>query len=309
MQSTVLSKRRGWCGNTSLWRFFVEIKDPFVTIMSAKLKQILSSVLPKKELERVIGSYDVVGDIAIVIIPEELVYRQRLIGEALLTCKKNVRVVAKRVGNYTGEFRTIELEVIAGEQRKETEVTEFGVRFLVDVEKTYFSVRSGNERRRIASLVQPLESVLVMFSGVGPYPLLIAKHSAAKNVIGVEKNPLAHGYAVKNLHLNKKIKNVQFHLGDAADLPALLTERFSRIVMPLPTMAETFLPAAIEMLGVEKGWIHYYEMAHVGCFDRAVSKVQKACDTMGKKRGATTITRCGHCGPKTHRICVDAQIF
>ena len=277
--------------------------------MTSKLKDILTSVLPEDELELLIGSYDIVGDIAIIIIPDELIHRERFIGEAILTNNNSVKVVAKRAGNYKGEFRTIELEVIAGQNRKETQVTEFGVRLLLNVETTYFSVRSGNERSRIASLVQPGESVLVMFSGVGPYPLLIAKHSKAKKVMGVEKNPLAHQYAVKNLKLNKKIKNVLFHLGDAAILPSLLDERFDRVVMPLPTMGDTFLPVAIEMLRETGGWVHYYEMAQEGSFDRAVSKVQKSSEDMGKELRFKNVTRCGHCGPRTHRICVDAQIL
>lgn len=276
--------------------------------MSAKLKDILALVLAEEELALLVSSYDIVGDVAIVIVPTELTHRETLIGEAILANNKNVQVVAKRAGNYGGEFRTIELEVIAGEHRKETQVTEFGVRLLLNVETTYFSVRSGNERRRIASLVQPMESVLVMFSGVGPYPLLVAKHSEAIKVVGVEKNPEAHDYAIKNLKLNKKLKNVQFLLGDAAELPLLLDDRFDRIVMPLPTMADRFLPVALEMLKENGGWIHYYEMAQEGSFDTAIAKVQASAENAGKELVASSVTRCGHCGPRTHRICVDTRV-
>ncbi|PHR25886.1 MAG: hypothetical protein COA36_13535 [Desulfotalea sp.] len=276
--------------------------------MSAKLKDILGPVLPGEELEQLVASYDVVGDIAIIIIPDELSHRQGLIGEALLANNNKLRVVAKRVGNYNGEFRTIVLEVIAGERRKETLVTEFGVRLQLNVETTYFSVRSGTERKRIASLVLPRESVLVMFSGVGPYPLIIAKHSNAKKVVGIEKNPLAHEYALKNLQLNRKINNVRFLLGDAGRLTTLLAERFERIVMPLPTMADTFLPVSLEMLGPKGGYIHYYEMAKTGSFAGAVSKIKKACEDANRKLLSSAITRCGHCGPKTYRICVDALV-
>lgn len=278
-------------------------------VMSVKLKDILAPVLAQEELDLLVGSYDIVGDIVIVIVPPELTHRESIIGEAILGSNKNLKVVAKRAGNYGGEFRTIDLKIIAGEIRKETQVTEFGVRLLLNVETTYFSVRSGNERRRLASLVQPMELVLVMFSGVGPYPLLIAKHSEAEKVVGIEKNPLAHEYAIKNLKLNKKLKNVQFQVGDAADLPLLLNERFDRIVMPLPTMADSFLPVAMEMLKKEGGWIHYYEMAREGSFEMAVAKVQTSAENTGRKLVTSKVIRCGHCGPRTHRICVDAQII
>jgi tRNA (guanine37-N1)-methyltransferase len=277
--------------------------------MTSKLKDLLSSVLSTGELDLLVGSYDVVGDIAIIIIPEELQARERLIADTLLANNTNLNVVAKRAGNYDGEFRTIALKVLAGEHRTETLVTEFGVRLRLDVEKTYFSVRSGNERRRIASLVRAREKVLVMFSGVGPYPLLIARHSEADEVVGVEKNPLAHEYALTNLKLNKTINNVRLYLEDAGKLSFFLTEHFDRIAMPLPTMAGEFLPVAITMLKKDGGWIHYYSMAEKGRFEDAVSEVKRACDEAGRTLLETQVIRCGHCGPKTYRICVDAQII
>lgn len=277
--------------------------------MSAKLKDLLSSLLSKEELGLLVGSYDIVGDIAVIIVPEELGHQKNVIGEVILHSNKNVKVVARRSGNYAGEFRTIALEVIAGEERKETLITEFGVRLHVNVETTYFSVRSGNERRRIASLVEPGEQVLVMFSGVGPYPLLIAKHSDAENVVGVEKNPLAHDYALQNLRANKRIQNVRFYNRDVSGLPLSMEERFDRIVMPLPTMGHLFLSEGLNMLKAEGGWLHYYEMAKEGAFDVATARVTDACNKVGRQLCDSSVTRCGHCGPRSHRICVDAQIL
>ncbi len=154
-----------------------------------KLKKRLEDSLSARELERLVGAYDVVGDIAIVIIPEELEAKEHLIAEAILTSNRKINVVAKRAGNYGGEFRTMPLQILAGENRKETEVKEFGIRLLVNPETVYYSVRSGNERKRIASLVAPGESVLVLFSGIAPFPLIISRYSKAKSIVGIEKNP------------------------------------------------------------------------------------------------------------------------
>lgn len=276
--------------------------------MSLRLKELLAPVLLPEELALLVGSYDVVGDIAIIIIPDELLHRRELIGKTIMGNNKKIRVVARRAGHYSGEFRTIELEIIAGENRKETEVIEFGVRLCLDVEKTYYSVRSGNERRRVASLVNPGEKVLVLFSGVGPYPLVIAKHGKPSRVVGVEKNATAHEYAVKNLQLNRKIKNVNFMLMDVAGLAAKVDERFDRIVMPLPTLGHQFLPEAFALLSAEGGTIHYYEMAKEGAFEEAVARVEKECKKLGRQLEDSLVTRCGHCGPRSYRVCVDAQI-
>lgn len=276
--------------------------------MATKLKQLLSGILTGSELDLLVGSYDVVGDIAIIIIPEELCHKERDIGRAILENNPSIEVVLKRDGNYKGEFRTIPLKTIGGQNRKETLVSEFGVRLLVDVENTYFSVRSGSERRRIASLVAPRESVLVMFSGIAPFPLLISKYSEAKEIVGIEKNPIAHQYALKNLKLNKRLTNVQLFSGDVRDVAAKLESGFDRIIMPLPTRGSSFLPDALGLFAAEGGFLHYYEMAREGAFEVAVDRVREAVETAGRELYQARVARCGHCGPRTYRVCVDAEI-
>ena len=156
------------------------------------LKEILGYLLSENELQLLVRGYDVVGDIAIIIIPQELEAKEQVIAAAILANNQKIKVVAKRAAHYGGEFRTLPIKIIGGEDRRETEVREFGLRLRLNVEKVYFSVRSGNERRRIAFLVQPGENVLVLFSGIAPYPLMISRYSLAKKIVGIEKNPVAH---------------------------------------------------------------------------------------------------------------------
>jgi tRNA (guanine37-N1)-methyltransferase len=273
-----------------------------------KLKKYLEKILSEKELRLLVSGYDVVGDIAITIIPEALESRENLIGQAILASNKKIKVVAKRAGLYGGEFRTIPLEIIAGENRKETVVKEFGLRLKINPETVYYSIRSGNERRRIASLVQPDESVLVLFSGVAPFPLVISKYSKALKIVGIEKNPVAHGYAIQNVQSNKKIKNIELFNEDVKVLLPQLTAKFDRIIMPLPTHGELFL---VDALGVLKsgGNLHFYDLQQTGQFERTVGKIATACVTAGRRLQYTDVTKCGHCGPRTYRICVDARIY
>ena len=112
------------------------------------LKNLLDGVLSENELALLIKSFDVVGDIAITIIPPELSSREAVIGQAILASNKRIKVVAMRDGNYQGQYRTIALRIIAGENRLKTEHREFGVRLLLNLERVYFSVRSGTERKR-----------------------------------------------------------------------------------------------------------------------------------------------------------------
>ncbi len=276
--------------------------------MSRKLKEILKHDFSDEELNAVVGSYDVVGDMAIIIVPELLVAREKEIANAILQINKKIRVVAKRAGHYGGEFRTIDLEIIAGDSKNEVLVKEFGVRLLFDPQAVYFSARSGNERKRIASLVQRGEEVLVLFSGIGPFPLIISSYSRAKSIVGIEKNRVAYKYAEKNLQLNKKLNNITFYLGDVVDVVPKIKKNFDRVLMTLPTRGDGFLPIALQTLKVG-GWLHFYDMQHVDLFDYSVEKVVDAAQNLQRKVVSSTITKCGHCAPRTYRVCVDARIY
>ncbi|WP_419174110.1 class I SAM-dependent methyltransferase [Desulfosediminicola sp.] len=275
--------------------------------MAVNLKTLLQDSLSPDELDCLVRSYDVIGDIAMIIIPDRLIGKEHLIGETILRNNKRIKVVAKRVGIYGGEYRTIGLEILAGENRKETEHKEFGIRLQVNPERVYFSVRSGTERKRIANLVREGENVLVLFSGIAPYPLVIGGNSCAQEIVGIEKNPEAHNYAVKNLKLNRKIKNVKLYCGDVAEIVPSLDKRFDRIVMPLPTRGHDFLDMAVSVLK-ENGTLHYYDMQKSDNFKESQYKVNDCCIRAGRQVLEGGVTRCGHCAPRTFRICVDAVI-
>lgn len=284
--------------------FFCSPEKPIIM----RLKDALSQVLTEEEKQSFVGSYDVLGDIAIIIIPHHMQARENQIASAILAHNRRIKVVAKRAGTYGGEFRTIPLCIIAGENRKETMLREFGIYLRVNPEQVYFSVRSGNERRRIAALVAPGESVLVLFSGIAPYPLVISRFSGAKVIVGIEKNPVAHTYALQNLQLNKKQRNIILYNGDAASILPAFKDDFDRVIMPLPTMAETFLPDALRVLK-PGGHLHFYDLQRPDSFADSVSKINAACSTGNRRIECFSIARCGHCGPRTFRICIDARIF
>ena len=272
-----------------------------------KLKDALRTVLSRDELGSLVGSFDVVGDIAIIIIPDELAAKEGLIGEALLRTHKNIRTVAKRVGSYDGEFRTIALKVIGGEALRETEHRESRVRFFLHPEKVYFSVRSSAERKRISLLVRPGEEILVLFSGIGAFPLVIAANSPADNIVGIEKNPDAHLYALKSLAGNKRIQNVVFLEGDVVDIIPRLGRSFDRVLMPLPRTSQAYLAVSLPTVR-SGGRLHFYDFQSADTSLQSIEKIDRACTENNRKLITAEITVCGHCSPRIHRICVDARI-
>jgi len=206
--------------------------------------------------QRLSSGVDVVGDIAIVRLSGLSSVEKKKVAKALLSELKNVRVVTEQEGGIEGEFRLRKLRHLAGERRTMTLHRENGCAFKVDIARCYFSPRLSTERLRVARLVGPKERVLNMFAGVGPYSIPIAKASRAE-VVSCEVNEFAAKLHVENNRLNKVDGLVTVVEGDASDLPELVSGRFDRVIMPLPSDADKFLHVALRMTK-KGGTIHYY---------------------------------------------------
>jgi tRNA (guanine37-N1)-methyltransferase len=288
---------------------YIEFVDVELDILDRKknLRATLSQSLSKEELAVLRRAFDIMGTIAIIEIPPEAVKKERLIAETILKLQKNVKTVLKKSGIHDTEFRTQPMEYVAGVNTKETVHREHGVMLKLDVEKVYFSPRLSTERARIASQVKPGESVLVMFSGCAPYPCVIAKNTKAKEVLGIELNPLGHKYGLENIRLNK-IRNVTLINGDVKDIVPELKRKFDRIVMPLPKSAGDFLDVAFS--ASKKGTIiHFYAFEEEGKFDAAEKRVLAACKKAGVKCKILRTVKCGQHAPHVFRICVDFKIL
>ncbi|MBE0582863.1 MAG: hypothetical protein IH612_03770 [Desulfofustis sp.] len=271
------------------------------------LKQALQSVLSDEELHQLVRSYDIIGDIAVIIIPPTLLHREQQIGTAILSMNKRIKVVARRAGHHEGEYRTVPLTIIAGKQRLTTIHREFGVSLELDLSVIYFSPRSGNERKRIADQVDGPEQVLVMFSGAAPFPLQLARHSPAAAIIGVEKNQAAHRYGQLNVRRNKAHATISLICGDVVDVIPELDLNFDRIIMPLPGTARQFLGLAIDHLR-PGGHLHLYEFQPRARFSETKAAIDDAARAQERLLLHSTLTVCGHNSPTSYRICVDAII-
>lgn len=144
--------------------------------------------------------------------------KKKVIGEALLESVHPARSVFYQSSDVSGDFRTRNLEIIAGQDNTETEYREYGCRFKVDVEKAFFSPRLSTERNRIANLVQDGEILINMFGGVGMFSIIAAKNKNC-TVYNIDLNPYAAKLCEENIRLNKKMKGTVISInGDAAQV-------------------------------------------------------------------------------------------
>ena len=269
------------------------------------LREALTEKLSQDELALVKTAYDIVGDIAIIEIDEHLRNKEKTIADTILDLHKNIKVVCRKEGMHEGEFRTQKMKVVAGEKRLVTEHHENNCRFLVDVEKVYFSPRLSTERKRISDLIKKGERVLVMFSGAGPYPIVISRNSEASQIVAVEKNPAGHAYAIKNIAFNKT-SNVIAYQGDAREVvPSLGT--FDRVLMPLPKGGEDFLDIAIDA-AKKGGIVHFYDFLHLNDFKLARLKAMKACRLKQRAFRSLHFRKCGQSAPRFFRVVLDFRV-
>ncbi|MEM3412209.1 MAG: class I SAM-dependent methyltransferase family protein [archaeon] len=222
-----------------------------------RLKETLKGIIPDEKLEKLVQSFDIIGNIVVIEIPDELKEFEKIIGEKILENLKHVKTVCKKAGIHEGPFRIRPCTIIAGENKTETIHKESGVLMKLDVNKVYFSPRLSFERERIANLVKPGEKVAVFFAGVGPFALVIGKKQPlVSKIYGIELNPDAYKYFEENIKLNKMVGKIVPIFGDVKE-KAKEIEKCDRVIMPLPKNAPDFLESALECLK-EVGYIHIY---------------------------------------------------
>ena len=223
--------------------------------MPRPLKELLKGLIGERAASAV-GAFDLIGDIAVIRIPEDLREHSEIIGETLMKVNKTVKSVWAQIGPVEGDYRVRELVHIAGEKRSETIYRENGCVFKVDVTKVFFTPRLSQERKRIAELVSNGETVFNMFAGVGTFSIVIARKKFS-TIHSSEINPYAYEYMLENIKLNKLKGNVIPYLKDAADVAEELQGKVDRVLMPLPEKAIEYFKYALKSLKPQ-GFVHVY---------------------------------------------------
>ncbi|NNM35913.1 MAG: class I SAM-dependent methyltransferase family protein [Nitrosopumilus sp.] len=273
------------------------------------LKKALENVLTEEESNELISAFDQIGEIIIVRIPDSLLSKKKIIGKTLLDEVKIVKSVFYQSSAVEGDFRTRDLEILAGDDNTETEYKEFGCRFRVDVKNAFFSPRLSTERERIANLVQNGEIMTNMFAGVGMFSIMAAKKKKC-TVYSLDINPVASKLCDINIGLNKLAGNVISINGDASDIiNNQLENKSDRTLMLLPERSDEFLESAIKATK-SGGIIHYYSHIHSDKKSDAGKLSEKhylEVTPVKSKVLDSKIVRA--VGPRYYQTVVDVKIF
>jgi len=221
------------------------------------LADALEGKMSPEKLALLPRAYDLIGDIAILEIPDEISSYSKLIGETFHNIHSNFKTVLAKKGAISGTTRIREYTLLAGDDRTKTIHTEYGCRLAVDVAKAYFSPRLLEEHNRIAQLVRSGEIVVDMFCGVGSFAIHITKKTDAK-VIAIDINKSAIDLLFESIRMNKLVGTILPVVADAHDYVNTNELSVDRVIMNHPSGASDFVGEACSILKLG-GTMHYYD--------------------------------------------------
>ena len=261
-------------------------------------------------------AYDILGNIAI-IKPESFGKKRtkkKKINQANELLKKpGVRTVLEQASNVKGRLRTIKTKHVKGVKNLIAEYKENNCVFKFNVENCYFSPRLSNERKLIAGKIKSSDKVLVMFAGVGVYPIVIYKNSRPEKIIGIEIGRDCCRWFKENLKLNKipdnRVEAIQ------GDVKKKIKKEFSKkygkfdiVVMPRPNLKETFLEQGLFVS--KKGTkIFYYGFSKDDEVNNLIKEINKEVKKLKRKIKIEKIVAAGDIAPFKHRYRIEINVL
>ena len=258
-----------------------------------------------------IRAYSVLGNIAIVNFPEDYKKKDKIeFARKIISNNNQVKTVLEKSGRFKGRLRKMETKHVFGEKTKEVLYRENGCLFRFNIDTSYFSPRLSGERKEVSEMVKKGEKVLVLFAGVAPFSIVIAKNSSPSVVFSNELNREANKYGKLNVELNKLKEKVIFCNGDAkkvCEKLAVAKEKFDVIVMPRPQLKDSFLEDSFKVS--KKGTrIYYYDFCPEDKIDEKILMVKEEAKKAKKKINILKVKEAGAIAPGKFRIRIDFQV-
>ncbi len=215
--------------------------------------------------------FEILGSIAII---EAEPRFARRVAAAVMESNKNIKTVLRKSGAVEGRYRTRKYAYVSGAKKYVAEYRENGAVLRFDVRKSFFSGKLSFERARLAAMSKGREHVLVMFAGVGPFAIELAKTNKDADVVAIELNRNAYEAMAENIKFNRT-PNVRAVLGDVRTKAREYSNFADRIIMPLPKDSHSFL-GEVFACARKKCIVHYYAFVEVeGGSDKCVGDLKK----------------------------------
>lgn len=254
---------------------------------------------------------DILGNVAILKFDRDVkVSGKKKIALQFLKEHKGVSTILEKTRGFKGRLRKQTTKFLAGNRTKEALYRENGCEFRLNVDTCYFSPRLSSDRKEIAEKVKKGENVLVMFGGVAPYAIVIAKLNKAKKVVSVEINRECSKYAQMNVKRNK-LSNVEIVQGDVRKVIGKgkgINGKFDRIMMARPNLKDDFLDVAFSV-SKEGTIVHYHGFYLEDNLDELKELISNRAKKARKKINILKIKKAGDIGAYRFRYRVDFMVL
>lgn len=293
-----------------------------ITYDNISADEILRRVLPEGvEIPR---GFETIGHVAHFNLRDQQLPYRKVIGKVILDKNPCLRTVVTKIGSLSNEFRTFDMEVIAGCNDTQVVVRERKLKLEFDFRKVYWNSRLCEERVRLLEQVQPDDIVCDLFGGVGAFALMSAEKGC--RVYANDLNPAGAEAMRRNASLNRldmTIFNMDARecvkaLGkvNLEDMPATVRRRV-HIIMNLPELALDFLDAFREQIETGKSALFcgtsLQLIVHCHCFVREKgnpdSEVHpRLIAAMGQVPAGTKAREVRDVAPKKNMFCVEFSV-
>ncbi len=277
-------------------------------ILKKNLFQVLENKLPPKALANLPRSYDVIGDIAILEIPNDLFEYRKMIGDSFKLLNPHYNIILAKDGPISNIFRVRDFTILNGGPSTVTEHNEYGCKFRLDPLKVYFSPRLSSERQRVATNIKKGETIVDMFAGVGPFSIVIARSCDVRKIFGIDINPYATSFMLQNIKINKCQDKIAVILADSTKISYSFSA--DRVIMNLPEKSIDAIPQACQFLKPEGGFIHLYMFSSEGTSIEILSEhIRNKIKLTGRKLvGLETIRIVKEIGPREQELAFDLKV-
>ncbi|EAN30550.2 Met-10+ like-family protein [Theileria parva strain Muguga] len=277
----------------------------------------------------VMVGFETVGHIAHLNVPEERSSIKKLIAKIIIDKHKHIKTVINKRSEVQNQFRTMDIELLAGEENYIANLVENGLKFEVDFANVYWNSRLINERARIRGLLDPDDIVVDMFAGAGPFAIYASKKGCS--VLANDLNPIGATYMKRNIEINKVHDLVKVFNMDGreflidvikknkildkktleCDGMALKASGKVHLIMNLPKIAIEFLDTLIgladniEEENMRKLLVHCYCFSASEEYEKEIE--QRLYKSIGRKLPEYTITHVRGVSPKKQMYCIEFE--
>ncbi|XP_038900022.1 tRNA (guanine(37)-N1)-methyltransferase 1-like [Benincasa hispida] len=236
-----------------------------------QMNEVLEVLLPQDMI--IPSAFETVGHIAHLNLRDEHLPYKKLIAKVVLDKNKpKIQTVVNKIDVISNDYRTMQLEVLAGNHSLVTTVVENGLRFHLDLATVYWNSRLATERHRLLSVFTSNDVVCDVFAGVGPISISAAR--IVKKVYANDLNPYAVEYLERNSVANRLERKIEvFNMEGRRFINAMFASekapKITQVVMNLPNDAAEYLDTFKGILGDRSDIDFTLPMIHVYGFSKA----------------------------------------